>query len=140
MSEPSSEHTLTAVGVVLDCRDPITLADFWQQAVGFEVRTGDGQPYITLSGSDLRRPLNHLTLQKVPETKAAKNRCHIDLFARDAPAEIHRLQLLGASVTSRLPEADDDGDLIFAEMADPEGNEFCVVASPGSTGSGSAGS
>lgn len=36
-----SEHTLTAIGVVLDCEDPDRLADFWQAVVGFEVRTGD---------------------------------------------------------------------------------------------------
>jgi hypothetical protein len=64
-----TDHTLTAIGVVLDCADPAALADFWQEAIGFETRTGDGEPYYTLSGSDLRRPLNHLTLQKVPEPR-----------------------------------------------------------------------
>lgn len=125
------DHTITAVGVVLDCADPEALADFWQAVVGFEVRTGDGAPYITLSGSDLRRPLNHLTLQKVPEPKSGKLRMHIDLFARDVPAELARLRSLGATEVDGL--AGDDGAVIFATLRDPEGHEFCVVASPSSS-------
>lgn len=123
-------HTLTAVGVVMDCADPVSLADFWQAAIGFTVRTGNGDPYITLSGSPLRRPLNHLTLQRVPEPKTVKNRTHIDLFAGDVAGEVRRLTDLGATVTARLPEGTDGTDLIFVEMADPEGHEFCVVARP----------
>ena len=125
-----ADHTLTAVGVVMDCVDPDSLADFWQEAVGFTVRTGDGQPYVTLSGSELRRPLNHLTLQRVPEAKTVKNRTHLDLFASDVDAEVERLVGLGATVTARMPEGATGDELIFAEMADPEGHEFCVVARP----------
>jgi predicted enzyme related to lactoylglutathione lyase len=117
----------------MDCADPITLADFWQAAIGFTVRTGDGGPYVTLSGSELRRPLNHLTLQRVPEPKTSKNRTHIDLFAGDVPAEVARLEALGATVTSRFPEDATGSELTFAELADPEGHEFCVVARPSRT-------
>ena len=129
------DTTITAVGVVLDCGDPDALADFWQAAVGFEVRTGNGQPYVTLSGSNIRRPLNHLTLQRVPEPKSAKVRLHLDLFARDVGAEVTRLLALGASEVSRLPDGASGPDLLFAALTDPEGHEFCVVASPkGSAG------
>ena len=100
----TTEHTLSAIGVVMDCADPVALADFWQEAIGFEVRTGEGDPYVTLSGSSLRRPLNHLTLQRVPEPKTTKNRTHIDLFAGDVAGEVARLEALGATVTSRFPE------------------------------------
>ena len=125
-----ADHTLTAVGVVMDCADPLALADFWQSAIGFTVRTGDGNPYVTLSASELRRPLNHLTLQTVPEPKSVKNRTHIDLFAGDVAAEVERLVALGATVTARVPEDATGPDLFFAELADPEGHEFCVVARP----------
>lgn len=128
-----AKHTLTAIGVVLDCEDPESLANFWQEAIGFSTRTGDGNPYVVLSASDLRRPLNHLTLQRVPEPKTVKNRAHLDLFARDVEAEVERLVGLGASVVSRLPEDATGGDLLFASMTDPEGHEFCVVARPSST-------
>jgi hypothetical protein len=129
-----ADHTLSAVGVVMDCADPPTLADFWQEAIGFEVRTGDGDPYVTLSGSSLRRPLNHLTLQRVPEPKTTKNRAHIDLFAGDVAAEVARLEALGATVTSRFPEDATGANLTFAELTDPEGHEFCVIARPSRTG------
>ena len=128
MTEPRTEHTITAIGVVMDCTDPTALADFWQAAIGFEVRTGDGDPYVTLSGSTLRRPLNHLTLQRVPEPKAVKNRTHIDLFAGDVGAEVDRLVALGATVTDTLAGGGDE--MAFAMMADPEGHEFCIVARP----------
>jgi Glyoxalase-like domain len=124
------DHTLTAVGVVMDCADPIALADFWEAALGFSVRTGDGQPYVMLSGSALRRPLNHLTLQRVPEPKTVKNRTHIDLFARSVAAEVERLVGLGATIVSRMPEEAEGAELVFAAMDDPEGHEFCVIASP----------
>ena len=130
-----TENTLTAVGVVLDCADPVALADFWQAAIGFEERTGDGQPYVTLSGSSLRRPLNHLTLQRVPEAKTVKNRAHLDLFARDVAAEVDRLVALGAAVVSRMPEDATGADLFFAAMTDPEGHELCVIKRPDPGGS-----
>jgi hypothetical protein len=124
------EHTLTAVGVVMDCTDPVALGDFWQAAIGFEVRTGDGDPYVTLSGATLRRPLNHLTLQRVPEPKSVKNRTHLDLFAGDVGAEVTRLTALGATVESTMPDGATGDDLLLAVMHDPEGHEFCVVARP----------
>ncbi len=127
VAAPDVPHTVTAVGAVLDCADPDALADFWQAAVGFTVRTGDGRPYVTLSGAPIRRPLNHLTLQRVPEPKSGKNRVHLDLFARGAQAEVERLVGLGATVLDELR----DGDvLLYATLADPEGNELCVVSSP----------
>ena len=128
--EAGADHTITAVGVVLDCLDPVALADFWQAAIGFAQRTGDGDPYVTLSGSSLRRPLNHLTLQRVPEPKVGKARLHLDLFAGDVTAEVTRLEALGARVLSRLPEDAEGDDLLMAVMADPEGNELCVIARP----------
>lgn len=69
--------------MVRDCADPEALAEFWPAAIGFTVRTGNGQPYITLSGSALRWPLNDLTLQRMPEPKTAKNRTH-SVIARPA--------------------------------------------------------
>ena len=125
-----SDHGLTAVGVVMDCHDPVALADFWQAAIGYQTRTGDGQPYVTLSGSDIRRPLNHLTLQRVPEAKQGKNRTHLDLFCTDVAAEVRRLEALGATVARRVPASEGSDDLLMAELADPEGHELCVIVRP----------
>ncbi len=124
----SDTYELRAVGLTLDCADPETLADFWQAALGFRQRQGNGTPYITLSDSPIRRPLNHLTLQKVPEAKVVKHRLHLDLFPSDADAMIARLVSLGATIL-RQESADAADHLGFSAtvMADPEGGEFCVV-------------
>lgn len=84
---------------------------------------------MTLSASTLRRPLNHLTLQRVPEAKTVKNRTHIDLFAGDVAAEVDRLVALGATVDSTMDGAV-PGELAMAVLADPEGHELCVIARP----------
>ena len=126
------ETTITAIGAVLDCADPIAMADFWQAAIGFDVRTGNGDPHVALSGSSVRRPLNHLTLQRVPEAKAAKLRLHLDLYSKDVTAEIDRLLALGATELFRIPEGATGDDLLYATLTDPEGHEFCVIASPSS--------
>lgn len=117
---------LRAIGVTLDSNDPMLIADFWQKAMGFKERVGDGNPYITLSGSDVGRPLNHLTIQRVPEGKAAKHRLHFDLFVKDDEAAIAELQALGATVIVPASGPGHQG-MTATVMADPEGGEFCVV-------------
>ena len=47
----TQHHQLRAVGVTLDSNDPDQTANFWQAALGFRRREGDGNPYITLSDS-----------------------------------------------------------------------------------------
>lgn len=120
---------LRAVGVTIDCADPERIADFWQAAIGFNTRVGNGHPYITLSEAGGGRMLNHLTIQRVPEAKTAKLRAHLDLFTGDMDAEVARLVALGATVL--VPAAAEvAGHLGFRAtvMADPEGSEFCVVS------------
>ena len=72
------------------------------------------------------RPLNHLTIQRVPEGKTAKHRLHLDLFVSDDGPEIERLVGLGATV---LVPAEGPGHvgMTATVMADPDGGEFCVV-------------
>ncbi|WP_420624801.1 VOC family protein [Candidatus Poriferisodalis sp.] len=122
---------LRAVGVTIDCSDPERIADFWQAALGFAQRVGNGRPYITLSEAGGGRMLNHLTIQRVPEAKTAKLRAHLDLFTRDMDTEVARLVALGATVlVPTSTETEPDGHLGFRAtvMADPEGSEFCIVS------------
>lgn len=115
-----------AIGTTLDANDPDLIADFWQKVIGFKTRSGDGQPYYTLSDSEVGRPLNHLTIQRVPEAKMAKHRLHLDLFVADDTEAIAELEALGATV---ITPADGPGHqgMTATVMADPEGGEFCVV-------------
>ncbi len=124
----SADIPLRAMGVTMDCADVVRMADFWQAALGFGIRTGDERHAVTLSGSVNARTLNHLTLQQVPESKAAKHRVHIDLFPEDPLSARAELLALGATVLVE-PDFSEPGHLGFHAivMADPEGGEFCLV-------------
>jgi predicted enzyme related to lactoylglutathione lyase len=65
-----------------------------------------------------------IAFQKVPEPKVGKNRVHVDLLADDVEAEAARIETLGG----RRLWASNDPDDVFVVLADPEGNEFCVIA------------
>jgi predicted enzyme related to lactoylglutathione lyase len=109
---------------VLDCADPDSLADFWASALGYR-RGGLHRPYVQLVDPERRESI--LLLQQVPEPKSGKNRMHLDIQAVDMAAELDRLTGLGAKV---LVEPHDDAGFGTAILADPEGNEFCVIVPP----------
>jgi predicted enzyme related to lactoylglutathione lyase len=113
--------TPAKIGLVLDCRDPESLAGFWSEALGYKV-LGGVENYVLLVDSDGVQP--KLLLQKVPEDKQIKNRMHLDFDVRDVEAEAGRLEKLGAR---RLEgESRHEHGTTWVVMADPEGNEFCV--------------
>ncbi|GAA2640317.1 VOC family protein [Actinomadura fulvescens] len=113
---------------VLDCADPEGLAAFWAAALGYR-RDPYKPPYARLADPRGERP--DILLQRVPEPKITKNRMHVDLRVTDMDAEIARVTALGARVV-RGPFVDDGWPTTV--MADPEGNEFCLIVNPG-TGS-----
>jgi catechol 2,3-dioxygenase-like lactoylglutathione lyase family enzyme len=105
-------------------------AAFWAAALGYVIR---GRPdAAVLPGSDFvvltdpHRRWCNLSLQLSPEPKQGRNRLHLDLYTQEQEQEVTRLLALGAI---RLPWAYDEGD-DFVVLADPDGNEFCVVQSP----------
>jgi predicted enzyme related to lactoylglutathione lyase len=114
--------------VVLDCVDADALADFWASALGFR-REPFEAPYVRLTDPDRRWP--DLLLQQVPEGKSGKNRMHLDLQVLDVETEVSRLVTAGASV---VDPAHDDGGFRTAVLADPQGNEFCVIRPPAAYG------
>jgi predicted enzyme related to lactoylglutathione lyase len=111
---------LTARVVTINCADPASLAKFWADAAGYEIKADYDGLYLVLgpvTGDGLR-----LGLQKVPEDKAGKNRVHIDWVTDDRAAEVQRLVALGATVVAEhgMP------DSAWTVLTDPVGNEFCV--------------
>ena len=140
--------------LVIDCADPDRLARFWAAALGYELEpppagfpTWDdyyrdlGLPEEDLGiGEDsISDPQGHgprIWFQVVPETKAVKNRLHLDIHAsggRTVPiqtrkqrvdAEASRLAGLGASITGILYQ--EGLDHYAVAMTDPEGNEFDI--------------
>jgi hypothetical protein len=140
--------------LTIDANDPVLLARFWAQALGYqpappaEPDTTWHQHYRARLGAEtafdnrlfdpagLRPPL---WFQQVPETKAGKNRLHLDLYptGRDSAlpqerrvemveAKVAELVGLGARVQRRDRDDDPDDPIYYVVMHDPEGNEFCV--------------
>jgi hypothetical protein len=120
--------------IVVDCRDPVALASFWSAALGYYVvRSESGQVEIAPweeEPADLAEHIRTapdvptLVFVAVPEGKEVKNRLHLDLRPVDDSydAEVQRLISLGAR-----PADVGQGSVPWVVLADPEGNEFCVL-------------
>jgi len=108
--------------VVVDSADPAALARFWSEAAGWPV-TGSGPDFASLRSPDGIGP--YLEFLHVPDPKTVKNRVHLDFSpypGDDHLAEVKRLQDLGAA-----PADVGQHDVPWVVLADPEGNEFCVL-------------
>ena len=115
------------LALVLDCQDLDACADFWTYALGYERAGQVHQPYLSLV-PQAGGPGAEVLLQRVPEGKTAKNRLHLDLRTHDLEAEVARLLAAGAEVLSAQPLH--EGGWTWHVLADPEGNEFCVLQPP----------
>ena len=106
--------------VVVDCADPLALAGFWSQVLGGtpELRDPDWCR-LQAPGSPL------IAFQRVPEAKSVKNRLHLDVLVEDIEAATAQAEAIGAI---RIGSRHDDVAGSFQVLADPEGNEWCVVS------------
>jgi Glyoxalase-like domain len=116
------------VHLAVDAADPRGQADFWAAVLGWQAQDeGGGEFGIEPAGYHYPDPATvPLTFVPVSEPKAAKNRVHLDLATESDEhqrAEVERLLALGARPAS-IGQA---GDLPWVVLADPEGNEFCVL-------------
>jgi hypothetical protein len=111
--------------VTIDCADPYELAGWWSQATGVP-RSADDFPGDPEASVDLT-PGPNLLFQTVPEGKSGKNRVHVCLEP-DGPrdTEVERLLGIGATLLDDRRNSDGSG---WAVLADPAGNEFCVLRS-----------
>ncbi|MGO8885694.1 MAG: VOC family protein [Streptosporangiaceae bacterium] len=111
--------------VCIDTADPAKLAAFWQSALGWRL-TSEEDDEVVLEppeGSPEDGVAPDLLFLRVPEGKAAKNRLHLDLRPEDQAAEVTRLEELGA----RRADVGQGSEVSWVVMADPDGNEFCVL-------------
>jgi catechol 2,3-dioxygenase-like lactoylglutathione lyase family enzyme len=114
--------------VVIDCSDLARSAEFWTGALGY-VRDGVASGrYQSLLPADGRG--TEVLLQRVPEDKSGKNRVHLDLRTRQLEPELERLTALGAERLTGLPIS--EAGWRWHILADPDGNEFCVLQPPDS--------
>jgi catechol 2,3-dioxygenase-like lactoylglutathione lyase family enzyme len=109
----------------MDTTDPAALAGFWQSALGWR-RTHEDPDEVVLepaAGSREDGLVPDLLFLRVPERKSDKNRLHLDLRPADQAAEVARLEGLGA----RRVEVGQGAEVSWVVLADPDGNEFCVL-------------
>jgi predicted enzyme related to lactoylglutathione lyase len=111
--------------VAIDCANAYELARFWSEVTGCPMhpqdRPGDDETQVLLPEG----PLLHFN--QVPEPKTVKNRLHLCLRPETSrEEEIDRLVGLGATFVADRRNPDGMG---WAVLADPEGNEFCVLRS-----------
>ena len=114
--------------LVLDAADPARLAEFWCQVLSWDVvgqPTGDeveiGPPGVGFGG-----PQPTIVFSRADEPKTQKLRLHIDVSPtdRDQADELARLLAIGARPT----DVGQTGQESWHVLADPEGNEFCLLA------------
>jgi len=111
-----------------DCRDAVTIANFWASALGYEIREEASNPPEEIELRDPAGTGHPLYFVNVPESKAVKNRLHLDLATDMAmDDEVTRLVAAGARVVAVHRHPPDFNDPYeWTVLQDPEGNEFCV--------------
>jgi len=119
-----SRRTLVSrLTYTLDCCDARTLSAFWAEVLGYSRRGPHGDFWPLVPPDSVAEPW--FTLQQVSEPKSGKNRMHLDIHVADLDEEARRLEALGARRVSG--NAVVMGSFSWFVMADPEGNEFCIV-------------
>ncbi|MFB8051530.1 VOC family protein [Streptomyces rubiginosohelvolus] len=111
--------------VAIDCVNAYELARFWSEVTGRPLHPEDepGMPEAQVMMAE--GPV--LYFHQVPEAKVGKNRLHLCLRPQTSrEEEVERLLALGATLVADLRDPDGSG---WAVLADPEGNEFCVLRS-----------
>jgi len=122
--------------IVVDCRDVAAQARWWAEVLGWRIayEAEDEVVIVPPHAFDESReiPVEErgpgLVFVPVPEGKEVKNRLHLDLAPRaadDQAAEVQRLLDLGAT---RADVGQDAEAASWVVLADPEGNEFCVLS------------
>jgi predicted enzyme related to lactoylglutathione lyase len=107
----------------IDALDPHLVAEFWAAVLGWRIVEEDAG-VVSIAPADSAWPT--IDVAKVPERKGVKNRLHLDLRADGTTAEqeVERLMAMGA----RRVDVGQPADASWTVLADPEGNEFCILS------------
>jgi hypothetical protein len=103
----------------IDTIDPAPLARWWAELLGWSI-TDEDEEVVELTPPSGQWPL--LVFCRVPDVKSGKNRLHLDLTPDDQDAEVARAEALGARRVDIGQGAE-----TWVVLADPEGNEFCIL-------------
>ena len=107
--------------VIVDARDPRGLGQWWREALGWVVVNDEPDGFEIRATADR---LPGILFVPVEDPKTGKNRLHLDFRPDDRDAEVERFVALGAT-----PADVGQGEQTWVVLADPEGNEFCVLRS-----------
>lgn len=111
--------------LVLNCHDPESLSHFWCEVLGYVELGREGADIEIGPASGFGGPAPTIVFARVDDEKAAPLRLHFDVnpVDRNQDAELQRLLALGA----RPADVGQTGDESWHVLADPEGNEFCLL-------------
>ena len=115
----------------VDCRNAYELSEWWKQVLGYVDVADDpnepGHPECMILSPETG---HHVLFIEVPDVKQGKNRLHFDLRPTDGTRDQEVQRLLGIGATQVADQRDHYGPGVgWVVMADPEGNEFCVLRS-----------
>ena len=111
--------------IVVDCVDPGSLAQWWAELLGWRI-TFEEPDEVVLEppeGASEAGRTTEILFGRVPETKQIKNRLHFDFRPDDQAREVARAEALGA----RRVDVGQSDTVTWVVLADPEGNEFCIL-------------
>lgn len=109
--------------IAIDAADPERIGRWWADALGWEGHVDEDGDFAVSPPDD--GGATELLFLRVPEPKAVKNRIHLDLRPDDQAAEVARFERLGASRVD-VGQRGRPG-VTWVVLADPEGNEFCIL-------------
>ncbi len=111
--------------LVLNCRDPEALSRFWCEVLGYVELSREGPDVLIGPESGFGGTAPIIVFAAVATEKTSPLRFHLDVSPvdRDQDAELERLLALGA----RPVDVGQTGDESWDVLADPEGNEFCLL-------------
>lgn len=115
--------------VTIDALDPRSQAEFWREVLHWNIVDEFEDVLVALAPpAEIRAEgmSPDLLFLKVPDEKTVKNRLHLDLRPDNQSEEVQRLEALGA----RRVSIGQDPTVTWVVMADPEGNEFCILSAP----------
>jgi predicted enzyme related to lactoylglutathione lyase len=114
-----TKYDITPGSVTIDSDDAASLASWWADLLGVEVKDHGG--FYWLMRQEGGR--FNLAIQQVPEAKSGKNRVHVDFAVSDLIAVSDQIVAAGGSMLAEHTA----GEFVWRVMADPQGNEFCII-------------
>jgi len=115
--------TSRLANIAIDAIEPRLVADFWAAALGWRIVEEEAD-IVSVEPLDGAGP--GIDVARVPERKTIKNRLHLDLRADGSTQQLEVERLIGLG--ARRVDVGQGSDVSWVVLADPEGNEFCVLS------------